>query len=96
MLNSLPSVDWLAGERGFDADWFRGALNDKGIRPRILSRKSRRKPVSCGEGRYKCRNRTKNIFGHRKDWRGAETPDEGCLTVFLSADALTATIVFWL
>ncbi len=29
----LPDVDWLLGDRGYDADWFREALKDKGIRP---------------------------------------------------------------
>ncbi len=29
----LPAVDWLIADRGYDADWFRDALQDKGIRP---------------------------------------------------------------
>lgn len=32
LVGSLPRVDWLLGDRGYDADWFRGALKDKGIR----------------------------------------------------------------
>lgn len=32
LLSSLPKVDWLLGDRGDDADWFREALQDKGIR----------------------------------------------------------------
>ncbi len=32
LLSSLPDVDWLLGDRGYDADWFREALQDKGIR----------------------------------------------------------------
>jgi len=32
LLSSLPKVDWLLGDRGYDADWFRDALKDKGIR----------------------------------------------------------------
>ena len=30
--DSLPDVDWLLGSRGCDADWFRDALKEKGIR----------------------------------------------------------------
>ena len=45
LLNSLPSVDWLLGDRGYDADWFREALEDKGIRACIPSRKQRKKTV---------------------------------------------------
>jgi transposase len=45
LLSSLPSADWLLADRGYDADWFRDALKDKGIRPCIPGRKSRAKPV---------------------------------------------------
>ena len=30
LLSSIPDVDWLLGDRGYDADWFREALKDKG------------------------------------------------------------------
>jgi len=32
LLSSLPRVDWLLWDRGYDADRFREALQDKGIR----------------------------------------------------------------
>lgn len=32
-LGSLPKADWLLADRGYDADWFREALKDKGINP---------------------------------------------------------------
>ena len=41
LLSSLPSVDRLLGDRGYGADWFREALQDKGI----PGRKSRSKAV---------------------------------------------------
>jgi len=33
LLSSLPSADRLLADRGYDADWFRDALKDKGIKP---------------------------------------------------------------
>ena len=45
LVGSLPKVDWLLGDRGYDADWFREALKDKGIRACIPGRKQRKKPV---------------------------------------------------
>ena len=33
LVENLPAADWLLGDRGYDADWFREALEDKGIRP---------------------------------------------------------------
>ena len=57
LLSSLPSVDWLLGDRGYDADRFREALHDKGIRPCIPGRKSRAETVRYDKRRYKRRNR---------------------------------------
>ncbi|EEX09664.1 conserved hypothetical protein [Ruegeria lacuscaerulensis ITI-1157] len=42
LLSSLPDVDWLLGDRGYDADWFREALKDRGIRLWIPGRKHAR------------------------------------------------------
>jgi transposase len=64
---SLPSVDWLIADRGYDADWFREALRDKGIRPCIPGRTSRGKAVRYDKRRYKRRNRIEIMFGRLKD-----------------------------
>ena len=56
-LGSLPVAEWMIADRGYDADWFRDVLKDKGIRPCILGRKSRGKAVRYDKRRYKRRNR---------------------------------------
>ena len=33
LLSGISKVDWLLGDRGYDADWFREALKDKGDTP---------------------------------------------------------------
>lgn len=35
LLDSLPRAQWLLGDRGYDADWFRDALQARGITPCI-------------------------------------------------------------
>ncbi len=52
---SLPAAEWLLADRGYDADWFRDALEGKGMRPCIPGRKSRGKPVKHDKGRNKLR-----------------------------------------
>jgi len=74
LLSSLPDVDWLLGDRGDDADWFREALKNKGIRACIPGRKQRKKPEKYDKRRYKRRNRIEIMFGRLKDWRPAEQP----------------------
>ncbi len=87
----MPSADWLLADRGYDADGFRDALKDKGIKPCIPGRKSRAKPVKYD----KRRNRIEIMFGRLKDWRRVATRSDRCPKVFLSAIALAATVMFW-
>jgi transposase len=68
LLGSLPKAEWLLADRGYDADWFREALKDKGIKPCIPGRKSRGKPIKHDKRRYKRRNRIEIMFGRLKDW----------------------------
>ncbi len=96
MLNSLPTADWLLGDRGHDADWFREALVDKKITPCIPGRTSRDKPVKYDKRRYRKRNRIEIMFGRLKDWRRVATRYDRSPEVFLSAIALAATVIFWL
>jgi transposase len=96
LLDSLPRAQWLLGDRGYDADWFRDALQAKGITPCIPGRKSRNEPIRYDKRRYKRRNRIEIMFGRLKDWRRVATRYDRCPTVFLYPIALAATVLFWL
>ena len=51
LLGDLPKAQWLLGDRGYDADWFRDALQAKGIQPCIPGRRSRmsQSDTTCGD-----------------------------------------------
>ncbi len=89
-------MNWLLGDRGYDADWFREALKDKGIRACIPGRKQRKTPVESNERRYKRRNRIESMFGRLRDWRRVATRYDRCPKVILSAIALIANLIYWL
>ena len=78
LLGDMPKAQWLLGDRGYDADWFREALQDKGIRPCIPGRKARKKPIKYDKRRYKRRNRIEIMFGRLKDWRRVATRYDRC------------------
>jgi transposase len=82
----------VGGKGSYDADWFRDALKDKGIKPCIPGRKSRGKPIKHD----KRRNRIEIMFGRLKDWRRVATRYDRCPKVFLLTIALAATVMFWL
>jgi transposase len=71
-----------------------GRLQAKGIKPCIPGRKSHLDPIKYDKRRYKCRNRIEIMFGRLKDWRGVATRYDRCPTVFFSAIALAATVIF--
>ena len=96
LLDSLPMAQWMLVDRGYDADWFRDALEETGIRACIARRRSRGKTVKYDKRKYKRRNRIEIMFGRLKDWWRVATRYDRCPTVFFSAICLAATIIFWL
>ena len=96
LLGDLPTAQWLLADRGYDADWFRDALQARGITPCIPGRKSRTEPIRYDKRRYKRRNRIEIMFGRLKDWRRVATRYDHCPKVFLSAIALAALVIYWL
>ncbi|MCR9140438.1 MAG: IS5 family transposase [Alphaproteobacteria bacterium] len=96
LLDGLPSADHLLADRGYDADWYREALEDKGIKPCIPSRRGRKVAIPHDEARYRKRHKIENSFARLKDWRRVATRYDRCPKVFLSACALAAVVMFWL
>jgi transposase len=96
LLDELPKAQWLLADRGYDADWFREALEEKGIKPCIPGRKSRNEPIRYDKRRYRRRSRIEIMFGRLKDRRRVATRYDRCPTAFFSAIALAATVIFWL
>ncbi len=96
LLDDLPAAKWLLADRGYDADWFRDGLEEKGIRPCIPGRRSRTTPVSYDKRKYGRRDRIEIMFGRLKDWKRVATHYDRCPTVSFSAICLAATVIFWL
>ena len=96
LLDSLPPATHMLADRGYDADWYREELENRGITPCIPSRKSRKTPIQHDEIRYRKRHKIENSFARLKDWRRIATRYDRNPKVFLSACALAAVVMFWL
>ena len=46
MIDAFPKAKVLLGDRGYDADWFRHALIERGITPCIPSKANRKIPIA--------------------------------------------------
>ena len=95
-LNVLPKAKELLADRGYDADWFRKALLEKGIAPCIPSRKTRKIPVEYDKDLYKQRHKIENMFGRIKDWRRIAMRYDRCAHTFFSAICIAAVVIFYL
>ncbi len=96
MLPALPSAADLIGDKGYDSNWFREALADRGIEPCIPPTKSRKQPIDYDKALYRQRHRIENMFGKLKDWRRIATRYDRCAHTFFSAICIAATVIFWL
>jgi transposase len=84
------------GDRGYDAGWFRDALQADGIQTCIPGQMYRHEPIKYDKRRYRRCSRIEIMFGQLKDWRRVATHYDRYPTVFLSAIALAATVIFQL
>ena len=96
MIDALPPAKHLLADRGYDADWFRAALRDKGIEPCIPPKKNRKIQIDYDKTLYKQRHKVENMFGKLKDWRRIAMRYDRCAHTFFSAICIAAIVIFYL
>lgn len=96
LLPALPKAKEFLADRGYDADWLREALLEKGMTPCIPPRKNRKAPIEYDKTLYKQRHKIENMFGKIKDWRRIAMRYDRCAHTFFSAICIAATVIFYL
>ena len=82
----------VIGDKGYDSDWFREALESLRIQPCIPGRSGRKEPVEYDQQAYKQRNRIERMFGRLKDWRRIATRYDRCAHTFMGAITVAAIV----
>ena len=95
-LAALPRARKLLGDKGYDADWFRQALAERGITACIPSKSNRKIPIEHDRTLYRQRHKIENMFGRLKDWRRVHTRYDRCAHTFMSAICIAAIVIFWI
>jgi transposase len=67
MLPALPKAKELLGDTGYDADWFRDALSERGVSACIPSKSNRRVPIDYDRTLYRKRHNIENVFARLKE-----------------------------
>ena len=96
MLGVLPKAKTLIADPGYDSNWFREALKERGIEPCIPPTKSRKTPLDYEKTTYRQRHKIENLFAKLKDWRRIATRYDRCGHTFFSAVCIAATVAFYL
>ena len=96
LFSSLPKAKVLLGDKGYDSDWFRAALESQGIVACIPPKSNRKVQYHYDKQLYRQRHKIENLFGRIKDWRRVATRYDRCAHTFMSAISIAATVCYWL
>ncbi len=73
MIDAFPNAAALLGDKGYDADWFRTVLADRGIAACIPCKANRNVSIPHDTVLHRRRHKIENLFGRLKDWRRIHT-----------------------
>jgi transposase len=96
LFSALPRAKELLADKGYDSDWFRTALTERGTTPCIPPRKNRKVQYHYDKDLYRQRHKIENVFGRINDWRRVATRYDRCAHTFMSAISIAATRCYWL
>jgi putative transposase len=96
LLKDLPEANYLLGDKGYDAGWFRDGLSRRGVEPRIPSIGNRKVQQPYDADLYKRRHKIENMFSRLKDWRRIATRYDRCVHTFFSSICVACIFLFYL
>ena len=96
LLDVMPSVDLLHGDKGYDSDALRRQIEATGAAPNIPPKRNRRWKPCFSRMLYRRRNAIERMFGRLKDFRRIATRYDRLARNFLAAVCLAAIVCYWL
>jgi transposase len=92
----LPPSAELVADKGYDSRALREWLEARGTTPVIPPRSYRKVQYAYDRIVYRQRNIVERMFCRLKDWRRIATRYDRKLSIFFSAVALAAAVIWWL
>ena len=86
----------LLGDKAYDSAALRGELCERGSRPVIPNKSSRKQPFSFNNRLYKLRWRIENAFNRLKGFRRIATRYDKLVRNYLASISLAAALVWWI
>ncbi|MDR1413707.1 MAG: IS5 family transposase, partial [Puniceicoccales bacterium] len=95
LLGDLPEAEYLLGDKGYDAEWFREGLRQREVEPRIPFISSRKVKQPYDATLHKLRHKIENMFSRLKDWRRIATRYDRCVHTFFSSICVACSFIFY-
>lgn len=95
LLAEVDDCRHVLADKGYVRDKLREKIRERGAKPVIPGRKSRRKPIRFDKVRYKFRWMVEAVFCRLKDFRRVATRYDKLARNFLSTLAIAAIVEYW-
>ncbi|GGE89645.1 hypothetical protein GCM10011317_53220 [Niveispirillum cyanobacteriorum] len=95
LLAEVDDCRYVLADKGYDSDKLRTKIKEKGAKPVIPGRKSRKKPIRFDKLRYKFRWMVEAVFCRLKDFRRVATRYDKLARNFLSTLAIATIVAYW-
>ena len=95
LLAEADNCRYVLADKGYDSDRLRKSIRDKGARPVIPGRKSRKRKVRFDRNRYKFRWMIEAVFCRLKDFRRVATRYDKLARNYLATLTIAAIVAYW-
>lgn len=95
LLAEVEDCRYVLADKGYDSDKLRAKIREKGAKPVIPGRKSRKKPIRFDKVRYKFRWMVEAVFCRLKDFRRVATRYDKLARNFISTLAIATIVAYW-
>jgi len=96
LLAEVEGCRYVLADKGYDSDKLRKSIRDKGARPVIPGRKSRKRTIRFDQNRYKFRWMVEAVFCRLKDFRRVATRYDKLSRNYLSTLAIATIVAYWI
>ena len=95
LLAEMDDCSYVLADKGYDSDKLRALIRDKGAKPVIPGRKSRKRKIRFDKNRYKTRWMVEAVFCRLKDFRRVATRYDKLARNYLSGITLATIVAYW-
>jgi putative transposase len=96
LIDRVEPAERLLGDKAYDGNELRDKLDQRGTKPVIPNRTSRKCPFPFSKHLYKMRWRIESAFNRLKDFRRIATRYDKLARNYLASVCLVAALVWWI